>query len=189
MEVGVPMEVGAARFPGVHGAEYAFADARDREPTADWLAHSAFAEVHRHGRIVVRGNVAGHYVDVDEAGDPMGHDTAVGAIVGLFLGLPLGPPAFAVGLTGGATLGGLVEAGHIRKVKGPSFDAIRKQLPEGSSAIVVFSDGQRIRDMRDALARTAATFVHYRLDPEAEAELRSELAQAPEAQPPSAPAT
>ena len=37
-------------------------------------------------RLVVRGSVAGHYVDLDEEGDFMGHDTAVGAIVGPFLG-------------------------------------------------------------------------------------------------------
>jgi uncharacterized membrane protein len=181
------VDVGVAMFSGVHGAERAFADARDRDPEADWLGDTAFVEVHRHGRIVVRGSVAGHYVDVDGEGDVIGRDTGIGAIVGAALGFLLGPPAFAVGVVGGATVGGVVEASHIPKQAGPAFDAIREQVPEGSSAVVVFSDTAGIRAMSDALATPAAEFVHYRLSPTAEAELRSALAEAPAAPPPSRP--
>ena len=182
------MEVGVATYSGVEGAEHAFADARDRDPEAGWTGQSAFVEIHRRGRLVVRGSVAGHYVDLDEQGDFMGHDTATGAVVGPILGFALAPQMVAVALVGGLTVGGLVEAHHLRKLQGPWFDDIRAQLPERSSAVVVFSDGDQVRAMRDALVGTADKLVHYPLSPEAEAELRSALEQAPEAQPPSAPA-
>jgi uncharacterized membrane protein len=177
------MDVAVATFSGVSAAELAFAGARDRDPGRAWLGDVAFVEVHRRGRIVVRGTVLGHYVDVDGMGDAMGDDTAAGAIAGAAVGFPFGPPAFAVGLVAGATAGGVVEASHIPKSDGPAFDAIRDQVPEGSSAIVLFSDEEAIRAMYDQLAATADTFVHYRLSPTAEAELRSAVAAAPPATP------
>ena len=181
------MDVGLATFSGVHGAERAFADARDRDPGAAWIADAAFVEVHRHGRIVVRGTLLGHYVDVDGLGDAMGPDTAAGAIVGAVAGLLLGPSAFAVGLVGGATAGGAVEASRITEPEGPAFDAVREQVPEGSSAVVVFADAGRIRAMYRALFAAADTFVHHRLSPADEAGLRSALADAPAATSPSTP--
>jgi uncharacterized membrane protein len=181
-------EVGIATFSGVHGAEHAFAEARAGEPGAGWLGGAAFVEVHRRGRIVVRGTVLGHYVDVDGLGDVIGPDTAAGAVVGALAGLPLGPTGLAVGLVGGATAGGAVEAGQITEPQGPAFSAIREQVPEGSSAIVVFADGERIRAMYSALFPAADTFVRYRLSPAAEAELRAALAETPVAAPPNTPA-
>ncbi|MGZ8694701.1 MAG: hypothetical protein ACXWYS_04610 [Gaiellaceae bacterium] len=183
----IMIEVGVATFSGVHGAEHAYAHARDRDPAAGWIGYAAFVEVHRHGRIVVRGTVLGHYVDVDGLGDVIGPDTAAGAIVGAAAGLPLGPSGFAAGLVGGATAGGAVEASQITQPEGPAFDAIRGQVPEGSSAVVVFGDAERIRAMYRALFAAADTFVHYRLSPEAEAELRAALAETPVATPPSTP--
>jgi uncharacterized membrane protein len=182
------MDAGVATFAGVHGAERAFATARDRTPAADWLRQSAFVEVHRDGRIVIRGTVLGRYVDIDGEGDLIGDDTATGAIAGAVAGFAFGPPAFATGLVGGATAGGIVEASHVPTLEGPGFDAVREQVPEGSSALVVIADSGDVRAMSDALAGAADTFTHYRLSPAAEAELRSALADAPAAQPPSAPA-
>jgi uncharacterized membrane protein len=181
------MDAGVATFAGVHGAERAFATARDRSPAADWLRQSAFVEVHHNGRVVIRGTVLGHYVDVDGEGDLIGDDTATGAIAGALAGFAFGPAAFATGLVGGATIGGVVEATSVPRLEGREFDAVRKQVPEGSSAIVVISETDRVLAMSDALAAVAETFTHYRLSPATEAELRSTLADAPAAQPPSAP--
>ena len=178
------IEVGVATFPGVHGAEHAFADARARDPGAAWIDDAAFVEVHRHDRIVVRGTVLRHYVDVDGLADVTGPDTAAGAIVGAALGLPLGPSAFAVGLVGGATAGGAAEARQPTEPPGPAIDAIRAQVPEGSSAVVVFAEPKCIRAMYRALFATADTFVRHRLSASAEAELRAALADAPAAAPP-----
>ena len=183
------MDVGVATFSGIHGAEHAFADARDRDPDAGWIGDAAFVEVHRHGRIVVRGNVVGLYVDLDGQGDVIGRDTAIGAIVGAAAGLPLGPSAFAVGVVGGAVAGGAVEASRITEPEGSPFDAVHGQVPEGSSAVVVFADAERIRAMYSALFAAADTFVHYRLSPADEAELRSALADAPAATSPSTAGT
>ena len=174
------IEVGFATFSGVHAAEHAFAEARDGEPGAAWLGDAAFVEVHRHGRIVVRGTVLGHYVDVDGLEDAIGPDTVAGAVVGAVAGLPLGPSGFAAGLVGGATAGGAVEASQTT-TQGPAFDAIREHVPDGSSAVVVVADPQRIRAMYRALFAGADTFVRHRLSPEAEAELRAALAETPRA--------
>jgi hypothetical protein len=171
--------VGVAKFSGIDGAERAFADAHDRDPAADWMADATFVEVHRNGRIVVRGSVAGHYVDLDGEGDVIGPDTGRGAVAGAVLGFLLGPSAFAVGLVGGATVGGVIEASHLPKVEGPAFDAIREQVPKGSSAVVVISTPERVHAMSEALANAAETFDGYRLGPAADAELRSALAAAP----------
>jgi uncharacterized membrane protein len=182
------MQVGVATFSGLNGAEYAFAAARDRDPEAAWTRDVAFVEVHRHGRIVVRGTVLGHYVDMDGAGDAIGPDTAAGAVTGAAMGFPLGPAAFAVGVVGGATAGGAVEAGQITEPEGPAFDEIRRRVPEGSSAVVAFGDDERIRAMYHALFAGADTFVRHHLSPEAEAELRAALAAAPAVGPPDTPA-
>jgi hypothetical protein len=99
------MHVGVARFSGVEGADRALADAHDRGPGPGWLADAVVCEVHPNGRIVVRGTVAGRYVDVDGRTDPMGLDTGLGAMAGAAIGFALGPPAFAVGVVGGATAG------------------------------------------------------------------------------------
>ena len=176
-----PLHVGVARFSGVDGAERAFAEARDRDPAAAWIGDAAFVEVHRDGRIVVRGSVAGHYVDLDGLGDAIGRDTGIGAVVGAAVGFLLGPPAFAVGVVGGASVGGVVETSHIPKPDGPAFDAIREQVPRGASALVVVSDAARAEAMTEAVAAEAVE--HYRLSPAADAELRRTLAEAPPADP------
>jgi hypothetical protein len=173
------LDVGVARFSGIDAAERAFAEARDRDPGAGWIGEAAFVEVHRDGRIVIRGSVAGHYVDVDGEGDVIGRDTGIGAVLGAALGLLLGPPAFAAGVVGGATVGGTVEARRGPAPAGAAVDAIREQVPVGSSAVVVVSDSERVEAMSKALGEAAEKFEHYLLTPQAEAELRSALAQAP----------
>ena len=87
-------------------------------------------EAHRGGRIVVRGSVAGRYVDLDGEQDPVGRETGIGAVAGATAGLALGPSAVAIGLVGGAIFGGSIEARRAavaRRV--PPFDAIREQCP------------------------------------------------------------
>jgi uncharacterized membrane protein len=181
------IEVGVARYFGIQRAEHAYADACDRDPAAAWSGDAALVEVHHDGRIVIRGTVLGHYVDVDGLGDVIGPDTAAGAILGAAAGLPLGPSAFAVGLVGGATAGGAVQASEVTPPEGPAFDAIREQVPEGSSAIVVFADRERIDAMERAVSPAADTFVRQSLGPDAEAELRAALAETPVATPPHTP--
>ncbi|HEX2310823.1 MAG TPA: hypothetical protein VHH91_08910 [Vicinamibacterales bacterium] len=56
------------RFPTLEGAEQAFADVREWTGQAPWKDEVAFVEHHRSGRLVVRGTVAGHYLDAEEEG-------------------------------------------------------------------------------------------------------------------------
>ena len=91
-------ELAVLTFDHIEGAERAYADARGRANDAPWLREVVFVECHRRGRIVVRGTFAGHYLDVDDVADAIGHDTAVGAAAGALVGLAFGPPGFAVGL-------------------------------------------------------------------------------------------
>jgi hypothetical protein len=144
-----PLDVAVARFSGIAGAEQAFAAARDRDPGAGWIGDTAFVEVHRDGRIVVRSSVAGHYVDLDGEGDVIGRETGIGAVVGAAVGFLLGPPAFAVGVVGGATVGGVREARHVPTPAGPAFDVLVEQVPEGASAVVVVSDSERVQAMSE----------------------------------------
>jgi hypothetical protein len=56
-------ELAVLTFDGVTGAERAYADVGRSVTAAGWTRDLAFAESHRHGRVVVRGTVAGRYVD------------------------------------------------------------------------------------------------------------------------------
>ena len=99
-------------FDHVGGAEQAYADVLGASAASPWVHEIAFVEHHRHDRIVVRGTFAGRYVDVDDEGDVViGKRTAEGALTGAVAGVLFGPAGLAVGLVGGATAGGVGEAG------------------------------------------------------------------------------
>ena len=145
-------------FDHIEGAERAYADARGRANDAPWLREVVFVECHRHGRIVVRGTFAGHYLDVDDVADAIGHDTAVGAVAGAVVGLAFGPPGFAAGLVAGGIAGGVHEsATHSPQESGALFDEIRRDIPEGSSGIValVSADDSAALIERSMSARSA----------------------------------
>jgi uncharacterized membrane protein len=180
------MDVGVVPYEHTDGAEHAFADARDSDPDAAWLSEVAFVEVHRRGRLVIRGSVAGHYLDIDDEGDLTGRDTAVGTIAGAAIGFALGPLGFAVGLVAGGSVGGVVEARHVPRLDEPALEAIRQRMPEGTSAVLLFSDPALVQAMLAALERSAGRSALYRLAPAAEAELLTALAEAPEAATPTA---
>jgi uncharacterized membrane protein len=178
------MDVGVVPFEHTAAADHAFADARDRDPGAAWLNEVAFVEVHRRGRLVVRGSVAGRYLDIDDEGDLIGRDTAVGTIAGAAVGFALGPLGFAVGVVAGGSVGGAIEASHVPRLDGPAVAAIRERMPERSSAIVLFSDPARVEAMLVALERPGGRSARYRLAPAAEAELREAIAEMPDAEAP-----
>jgi uncharacterized membrane protein len=170
-------------FHHIEGADHEYASALERVSGAQWLRKIALVEVHHRGRIVVRGTIAGHYVDIDDEDDLIGRDTGVGAIIGAVVGLAGGPPGLAVGLVVGGTVGGLREAHHIPTLRGPAFDEIRKDVPENSSAIVLVADPGEVDAMISAFAGTGGRLTRYRLSPEAYAELEAAVASSPPAAP------
>ena len=175
-------ELAVLTFDHIEGAERAYADARGRENDARWLREVVFVECHRRGRIVVRGTFAGHYLDVDDVADAIGHDTAVGAVAGALVGLAFGPPGFAVGLVAGGIAGGVHESAvHTPGETGALFDEIRHHIPEGSSGIVALVSADDSAALIEALHERAARLTHHRLSDAEAAALRAAVVQAPPA--------
>lgn len=118
-------ELTVLTFDHIEGAERAYADARGRSNDAPWLREVVFVECHRHGRIVLRGTFAGHYLDVDDVADAIWHDTAVGAVPGVVVGalldeirrdVPEGSSGIAA-LVSADDNAALIEALHERAVR------------------------------------------------------------------------
>jgi uncharacterized membrane protein len=175
-------ELAVLTFDHIEGAERAYADARGRANDAPWLREIVFVECHRHGRIVVRGTFAGHYLDVDDVADAIGHDTAVGAVASAVVGLAFGPPGFAVGLAAGSIAGGVHEsAAHAPEEDGAHFDEIRHDIPEGSSGIVALVSADDSAALIEALHERATRLTHHRLSDAEAATLQAAVVQAPPA--------
>jgi uncharacterized membrane protein len=175
-------ELAVLTFDHIEGAERAYADARGRANDAPWLREIVFVECHRHGRIVVRGTFAGHYLDVDDVADAIGHDTAVGAVAGAVVGLAFGPPGFAVGLAAGGIAGGVHESAvHAPEEDGARFDEIRHDIPEGSSGIVALVSADDSAALIEALHERATRLTHHRLSDAEAATLQAAVVQAPPA--------
>jgi uncharacterized membrane protein len=175
-------ELAVLTFDHIEGAERAYADARGRANDAPWLRDILLVESHRHGRIVVRGTFAGHYLDVDDVADAIGHDTAVGAVAGAVVGLAFGPPGFAVGLVSGGIAGGVHEsAAHTPEERGALFDEIRHDIPERSSGIVALVSADDSAALIEALHERAVRLTHHRLSDAEAAALQAAVVQAPPA--------
>ena len=175
-------ELAVLTFDHIEGAERAYADARGRANDAAWLREVVFVECHRHGRIVVRGTFAGHYLDVDDVADAIGHDTAVGAVAGAVVGLAFGPPGFAVDLVAGGIGGGVHESAvHTPEESGALFDEIRHDIPEGSSGIVALVSADDSAALIEALHERAVRLTHHRLSDAEAAALQAAVVQAPPA--------
>ena len=64
-------------FDHLEGAERAYATVSRDAGAGPWSHDLAFVEVHRHGRVLVRGTFAGRYVDVDDLAEGARGDTAI----------------------------------------------------------------------------------------------------------------
>ena len=177
-------ELAVLSFDHIEGAERAYADARGRANDAPWLREVVFVECHRHDRIVVRGTFAGHYLDVDDVADAIGHDTAVGAVAGAVVGLAFGPPGFAAGLVAGASRAACTNPPPtLRGRAGRCFDEIRRDIPQGSSGIVALTSSEDSAALIDALHARAVRVTHHRLSDSEAAALQAAVVQAPRAAP------
>lgn len=175
------LDLGLASFETLEGAESAFADARDGT-SGSWLDEVALVEHHRGDRLVVRGTVAGHYVDSAEDGDVIGPSTAAGAFTGSLSGGVFGPSGFAVGLVTGASLGGMVRSKEADKLDAELVSEIRGAISEGESGLVLLAERGHVDAMFAALRGSGARVAIRRsLSEDEMATLEAALAEAPPA--------
>ena len=147
------LELAILTFAHHDGAEQAFARLEEVPSDALWVRELAFVEHHRRGRIIMRGTFAGHYLDVEDAGDMIGRDTVIGALTGAVVGAAFGPPGFAAGLVAGGSIGGFVQSGTLPVTDGELFEQIRAHVPVGSSAIALLAAPDHVDEMLAAFAR------------------------------------
>src|SRR2546423_11223297 len=115
------LDLAVLTFPDLDAADQVFADVRDQIGEAPWLDEVAFVQHRWDGRLVVRGTLAGRYVDVAEEGDVLGPSTAVGALTGALVGALFGPPGFAAGPVARAAARGALHAQGGRGAPRPPF--------------------------------------------------------------------
>ena len=180
----MPTEIATVSFHHTGGAEQAFGRVRSQATPAPWMDKVAFVESHRHGRVVIRGTFAGHYLDIGDDTTFGEHDTEVGVVAGAIIGLAFGPVGLAVGLVAGGTAGALAGAQESPE-RGSLFDELRSLVPEGASAIVLFAEPADVDAMTEAFAGGDEPVVRHALTAEDAAALRDAVASAPPAASPS----
>jgi uncharacterized membrane protein len=177
----VGLDLALMVFEHTEGAERAYS----RVPTQGvrWATEIAFVEHHRHDRCVVRGTVAGHYVDADDEQEFIGARTVEGALGGAAVGALLGPPGFAAGFVGGGLAGSIEEEHRGPHLRGVLFDELRREVPEGSSALILFAAPRDVDAMVSALDGQGGRLVRHHLTPEDASALQAAVADSPAAVP------
>jgi uncharacterized membrane protein len=173
-------------FHHPEGAEQAYSRAPDSVGGVAWSREIAFVEHHRHDRIVVRGTFAGRYIDADDDGDFVGRRTAEGVVAGGAIGLFFGPMGLAVGLVGGGVAGGVSEEHSAPHLRGAFFDAIRQDVPQGSSALVMLASPAHVDAMVEALEGHGGQLQRHHVSAEDARALEEAVAADPQAAPPPA---
>jgi uncharacterized membrane protein len=173
-------------FEHTEGAEEAYSRAPRSVGGVDWASQVAFVEHHRHNRIIVRGTFAGRYVDADDDSEFIGARTAEGAIAGGAVGLFAGPLGLAVGLVSGGIAGGIAQERHSPHLRSAFFDEVRREVPEGSSAVIMMGSAADVDAMVTALEGHGGRLVRHHLSAEDAKALEQAVAGDPTATPPSA---
>ncbi len=168
-------------FPHTSGADYAYSNVRDAVGEADWMRTLAFAEHHRHHRMVIRGTIAGRYVDLDDEGDVTGSHTVHGTEAGAALGALLGPAGLAAGMAAGAAIGGIRQARSAPEFHSALVDELRTDVPEGRSAVVMLAYPAVVQTMIDAFTNEKGALVRHHLSDEESQVLEEAVRDAPPA--------
>jgi uncharacterized membrane protein len=168
-------------FEHTEGAERAYS----RVPIqgVKWAQEIAFVEHHGHDRIVVRGTFAGHYIDADDEQQFIGIRTAEGAVGGAAVGALLGPAGMAAGFIAGGTAGSVDEERSGPRLRSAFFDDVRREVPEGSSALILLGAPEDVDAMAGALDGQNGRLVRHHLTPDATAALKAAVADSPAAAP------
>ncbi len=173
-------------FAGVNAAAEVFSAARYRSGSpARWTSEVGFVEHHENGHLVLRGNFAGHYVDVDEALHVSERGTAEGAAAGVVVGsLLAGPLGLAVGSVAGATIGSQVGKPSETDVEPEPFaERLRAVVPRSGSAIVLIASPQDVDEMIAAIGETSGQLIRNALTVEQVAAIEESLSASPAASP------
>jgi uncharacterized membrane protein len=173
-------------FEHTEGAEQAYSRAPRSVDGIAWANQVAFVEHHRRNRIIVRGTFAGRYVDADDESEFVGKKTAEGAIAGGAVGLFAGPLGLAVGLVGGGLAGGVAQERNSPHLRSAFFDEVRREVPEGSSAVIMMASPDHIDAMAGALDGHGGRLVRHHLSAEEAKVLADAVAGDPTAAPPAA---
>lgn len=168
-------------FEHTGGAEEAYSRAPRSVDGVAWADQIAFVEHHRRNRIIVRGTFAGHYVDADDEQEFIGKKTAEGAIAGGAVGLFAGPLGLAVGLVGGGLAGGVAQERGSPHLRSAFFDEVRREVPEGSSAVIMMARPEPVDAMVRALEGRGGRLVRHRLSADDAKILAEAVAGDPEA--------
>jgi uncharacterized membrane protein len=171
-------------FEHTEGAEQAYSRAPRSMDGVAWADQIAFVEHHRRNRIVVRGTFAGRYVDADDESEFVGKKTAEGAIAGGAVGLFAGPLGLAVGLVGGGLAGGVAQERNSPHLRSAFFDEVRREVPEGSSAVIMMASTDHVDAMVSALEGHGGRLVRHHLSAEDAKALEDAVAGDPTAAPP-----
>lgn len=179
------LDLAIVAFERIEGAEHAYANVLEAAGQASWIREIAFLEHHGHDRIVVRGTFAGHYVDIDDQADVIGRKTAEGVIAGAAVGALFGPAGLAAGLVAGGSIGGLAQADSaVPELRGAFFDAIRADVPEGSSAVMLLASPEHVDAMVTAFASGNGRLQRHSVSADEAQALRAAVAGTPLAAPP-----
>jgi uncharacterized membrane protein len=173
-------------FEHTEGAEQAYARAPRSVDGVAWADQIAFVEHHRRNRIIVRGTFAGRYVDADDEQEFVGARTAEGALAGGAVGLLFGPAGLAVGLVGGGLAGGVAQERHSPHLRSAFFDEVRREVPEGSSAVIMMAAPDHVDAMVSALQERGGRLVRHHLSAEEARILADAVAGDPSVTPPTA---
>lgn len=173
-------------FEHTGGAEEAYSRAPRSADGVAWADQIAFVEHHRRNRIVVRGTFAGRYVDADDEQEFMGGKTAEGAVAGAAVGVLFGPAGLAVGLVGGGLAGGVAQERGSPHLRSAFFDEVRREVPEGDSAVIMMASADHVDAMVSALQGHGGRLVRHHLGAEGAKALEQAVADDPTAAPPPA---
>ncbi|MBV8216949.1 MAG: DUF1269 domain-containing protein [Solirubrobacterales bacterium] len=173
-------------FKHTGGAEEAYSRAPRSIDGVAWADRVAFVEHHRRNRIIVRGTFAGRYIDADDESEFVGKKTAEGAIAGGAIGLFAGPLGLAVGLVGGGLAGGVAQERHSPHLRSAFFDEVRREVPEGDSAVIMMATPDVVDAMVSALEPLGGRLARHHLSVEEAKALEDAVAGDPEAAPPAA---
>ena len=173
-------------FQHTEGAEEAYSRAPRSVDGVAWADQVAFVEHHRRNRLIVRGTFAGRYVDADDELEFVGKKTAEGAVAGGAIGLFAGPLGLAVGLVGGGLAGGVAQERSSPHLRSAFFDELRREVPEGSSAVIMMASADRVDAMAGALEGRGGRLVRHHLSADDAKVLADAVAGDPTAAPPAA---